>query len=272
MSPNNISKNDENFLKEFLKEFYRKIINLENYIKYEELLSDWIQNFFIEKEKDTKIILKLMENHEENENWFSSIIGFFYENGINNDNIIIDKNKSLKLYSLVSIYNDKKNKNLISTHQILNIIISKYLLSFYYYKDILYKKDLIAKEFRNSEIANVMSYNQFESFNGLEISICNDEINYIEKYFESFVKDSNESQNVKKKELMELNNLGYLYQYGIGKKKDEFKAFEFYLESAEGGNSDALNNLGYCYQNGIGIEKDEKKAFEWSKKRQRKSF
>ncbi|CAB4472807.1 unnamed protein product [Rhizophagus irregularis] len=243
MSPNNISKNDENFLKEFLKEFYRKIINLENYIKYEELLSDWIQNFFIEKEKDSKIILKLMENHEENENWFSRI-GFFYENGINNDNIIIDKNKSLKLYSLVSIYNDdKKNKNLISTYQILNIIISKYLLSFYYYKDILYKKDLIAKEFRNSEIANVMSYNQFESFNGLEISICNDEINYIEKYFESFVKDSNESQNVKKKELMELNNL------------------------AEGGNSDALNNLGYCYQNGIGIEKDEKKAFEWSKKR-----
>ncbi|RGB34276.1 hypothetical protein C1646_815492 [Rhizophagus diaphanus] len=148
-----------------------------------------------EKEKDSKIILKLMENHEENENWFSSIIGFFYENGINNDNIIVDKNKSSKLYSLKNILNP-------------------------------------------------------------------------------LLKRSNESQNVKKKELVEFNNLGYLYQYGIGKKKDEFKAFEFYLESAEGGNSDALIIWVIVIKMELelkrmerkllnGVKKDNEKAFEW---------
>ena len=45
------------------------------------------------------------------------------------------------------------------------------------------------------------------------------------------------------KELVELNNLGYCYQYGLGKKKDKFKTFEFYLKSAEGGNAGAKNNL-----------------------------
>src|SRR6266516_2335911 len=116
------------------------------------------------------MILKLMENHKENENWFSSLIGFFYEHGIiMSDTIIIDKNKSLKLYLLP--INDK-NKKFISIYQLLNVIIAKYLLSFYYYKDILYNRDLIAKEFRYLENAHVMSYSQFESFNGLEINIC----------------------------------------------------------------------------------------------------
>src|ERR1043166_9064387 len=100
----------------------------------------------------------------------------------------------------------------------------------------------------------MMSHDQFENFNGLKINICKDEINVIEKYFESD-KSFNENQTncIEKKELIELNNLGHSYQYGIGKKKDEFKAFECYLKSAGGGNSAAKNNLGYCYQNGVGV-------------------
>src|SRR5436305_12876345 len=107
-----------------------------------------------------------------------------------------------------------------------------------------------------------MSHDQFENFNGLEIN--KDKINVIEKEFK-LGKGSNKNQinHIKKKELIELNNLGYCYQYGIGKRKDKFKAFEFYLKSAEEGYSAAKNNLGYCYQNGIGATKDEKKAFEW---------
>src|SRR5947208_17097398 len=111
------------------------------------------------------------------------------------------------------------------------MIIAKYLLSFRYYKDIfLYKRDLIAKEYIENE--HVMSYEQFENFNGLEINICKDEINAMEKYFESLDKGPNENQMdyAKKKELSKQNNLGYCYQHGIGKKKDKFKAFEFYLK------------------------------------------
>ena len=114
---------------------------------------------------------------------------------------------------------------------------------------------------------NVMSHNQFDIFNGLEINLHKDEINTIENHLSLSNNDKGFGENqmvyTKKKELIELNNLGYCYQFGIGKRKNEFKAFELYYKSAVGGYSDAQNNLGGCYQNGIGIEKDEKKAFEW---------
>ena len=63
--------------------------------------------------------------------------------------------------------------------------------------------------------------------------------------------------------MVQLNNLGYCYQFGVGKEKNVFKAFEFYLESAAEGNPSAQNNLGYCYQNNIGVVTDEQKAFQW---------
>src|ERR1051325_2779492 len=157
MTFNNISKDDENFLKEFLKGFYRQILKIQNFVKFEIILTEWIEDFFKYNEKNSKTILKLMEDHEENENWFSSLIGFFYEHGIGDTNII-DKNKSLRLY-LLSIINKDKNERLITTYQILNIIIAKYLLSFHYYKDIFSKK--------YRENIHVMSYNQIENFNGL---------------------------------------------------------------------------------------------------------
>ena len=85
MSFNNISKDDENFLKEFLKEFYRQIIRIENYTNVENILTEWVQEFFNNNKKNPENILRLMEDHEENENWFSGLIGFFYEHGISSD-------------------------------------------------------------------------------------------------------------------------------------------------------------------------------------------
>src|SRR5436305_1404949 len=115
------------------------------------------------------MVLKLMKNHKENENWFSSLIGFFYEHGISDDNII-DKKKSLELY-LLSI-NKNENKKLTSVYQLLNIIIAKILLSTYYYKDIILdKRDLVVREIKEMENENVMSHDQFENFNGLEIRL-----------------------------------------------------------------------------------------------------
>ncbi|CAB4421483.1 unnamed protein product [Rhizophagus irregularis] len=273
MSSNNITKDDENFLKNFLKDFYRQIINLENYTKYKNILPEWIQEFLFDNEKNSEIILKLMENHKENENWFSSLIGFFYEFGIVHNTI--DKNKSFDLYLLsINKYEKNENKKLTSMYQLLNIIISKHLLSLYHYKDILYNKYSIAKEFKHLENMNTMSYYQFENFNGLEINLCKDELNNMEKYFELLDKNSIEC-NINKKELVKLNdlaeggnlsaqnNLGYCYQNGIGIEKNEKKAFEWYLKAAGKGDIYAQYNLGICYQNGIGINKDDKKAFEW---------
>ncbi|GES92221.1 Sel1-like repeat protein [Rhizophagus clarus] len=189
-----------------------------------------------------------MEDHEENVNWFSSLIGFFYDHGIGVSKI--DKNKSLEYYLLaINIKNDKK---LISVYQILNIIIAKHLLSFHYYKDIiLNKKNLISKKVESLENIHVTSQIQYENFNGLEINLYKDEIITIENYFESLDKSLNDDE------------IGYCYQYGIGIEKDEKKAFECYLKAANEGNIHAQYNLGICHQNGIGVSKDDEKAFEW---------
>ncbi|PKY51272.1 hypothetical protein RhiirA4_407307, partial [Rhizophagus irregularis] len=51
-------QNDENFLKEFLKEFYRQImINIENYTNFEIILIKWTKEFFHLNKKDPKIFL-----------------------------------------------------------------------------------------------------------------------------------------------------------------------------------------------------------------------
>src|SRR6266542_5477215 len=104
ISNNNISKDDEDeiFLKEFLKGFYHQIIKIDNFENFEKILMEWTKEFFNNQNNEKNSIekvLKLMENHKENENWFSSLTGFFYEyydvlNDFNNNNIIIDKNKS----------------------------------------------------------------------------------------------------------------------------------------------------------------------------------
>jgi len=209
-----LSKDDENFLKDFLKDFYHQVINIKDYAKFETILMEWIQDFFKYNKKNSKIILELMRNHEENENWFSSLIGFFYEHGIGG---IIDKNKSLELYSSI---NNERNKKLVSVYQIINIIIVKYLLSFYYYKDIIL--NMIA----NKQNGMSISQNQFENFNELKVNICEDEINTIEKHFELLnnnLIDSDEQMKnqdyAKKDELVEQNYLGYCYQWDRKREK-----------------------------------------------------
>ncbi|RIB10594.1 hypothetical protein C2G38_1979536, partial [Gigaspora rosea] len=61
----------------------------------------------------------------------------------------------------------------------------------------------------------------------------------------------------------EHHNVGNCYESCIDVPEDEKKAFDWYLESADGGSSDGQLNVGNCYLNGIGVSKNEKKAFEW---------
>src|SRR3954447_18207698 len=73
-----ISKIDENFLKEFSRDFYQKIIDTDDFNIFEITLREWIKGINTNATK----ILELMQNHKENEFLFSSIIGFFYQHGI----------------------------------------------------------------------------------------------------------------------------------------------------------------------------------------------
>src|SRR5262249_45829926 len=51
-----------------------------------------------------------------------------------------------------------------------------------------------------------------------------------------------------------LNDLGVMYLNGRGVKPDLAAAFEFFSAAAAGGDPLALNNLGWIYQNGLGLE------------------
>ena len=92
---------DENFLKKFSRNFYREITGINDLKIFENILIEWIGK---NTNEDIKLILELMENHEQSEFWFSGIIGFFYQFGVSCD---INKNKALELY-ILAVNNGKK--------------------------------------------------------------------------------------------------------------------------------------------------------------------
>jgi TPR repeat protein len=62
------------------------------------------------------------------------------------------------------------------------------------------------------------------------------------------------------------NNLGVLYERGLGVDKDPIKAAGWYRQAAERGNASAQNNLGVCYEKGLGVVRDHKQATDWYRK------
>jgi TPR repeat protein len=58
-------------------------------------------------------------------------------------------------------------------------------------------------------------------------------------------------------------NLGYMYENGLGVKKDHKRAMFLYIESAKKGSGDAEYRLGKMYSSGEGVEKDYKTALMW---------
>jgi TPR repeat protein len=229
----NISKNDENFLKEFSKDFYLKLIDIEELNTYDVILIEFIINI----DNNVKKILELMQNHKEKGIWFSSIIGFFYQCGIGCD---VDKNKALEFY-LLSVNNKfekeflnqnfinllKENDNEFDILNDINVNIGKYLLSLFYYKDIILSK--------------------IDSINLSEFVI---------EYLRS----------AKKGDLTAQYNLGNCYQFGHGVAQDYKKAFKWYYNSANNGHAKSQNSLGELYYHGRGVTQDFKKAFEWYSK------
>ena len=57
--------------------------------------------------------------------------------------------------------------------------------------------------------------------------------------------------------------IGYCYAEGKGVQQDYEKAFKYFLESAEVGNSEAMANVGAYYWQGKGVEQDYDQAFYW---------
>lgn len=57
-----------------------------------------------------------------------------------------------------------------------------------------------------------------------------------------------------------MNNLGLLYERGLGVEKDYQKAFGWYQKAADKGFVAAIYNIGYSYEHGLGTKKNLKEA------------
>ncbi|CAB4385715.1 unnamed protein product [Rhizophagus irregularis] len=298
----NLSKDDKDFLKNIIKDFYRKIIEMKDFNNFEDIFSEWIINYLEINNKDSKKILELMENHKKSKFWFTSIIGIFYQFGIGN---YLDKKKALELYLLtinIEIEKNNLNEEFNKLHLIevninsfnslknKNIIIGKYLLSLFYYKDIILDIEGFNYNHRtensnqNESIKLLKLAKEGNSDAQYNLAICYMDglgIQKNEKRAFDWLLKSEQSKyldilNKHEKEEFERdlklaiannplaqNYIGYCYENGKGVYKNEKKAYEWYLKSADGGNVEGQCNLGYCYENGIGTEKNEIEAFEW---------
>ncbi|PKY44559.1 HCP-like protein [Rhizophagus irregularis] len=285
-------RDDEYFLKIFLKDLYYKIIETNDFNNFEKSSNEWIKYILESNNKNSEKVLKIMENHKESKFWFTSFIGFFYQLGIGCD---IDKEKALNLYFLSinneiendSSYNEDFNKlcliedfdySFVSLRN-KNIIIGKYLLSLFYYKDIIldinYKQNKLAMSLKLAKKGDLEAqYN---------LAICYMDGKGVrkdkKKALKWFLKSENKyfkiilNKNEREfKRILKLaiendstaqNNMGNFYKYGKGTDRNEKKAFEWYTKSAIAGCANGQYNLGVCYENGIGTAKDDNKAFEW---------
>lgn len=61
-------------------------------------------------------------------------------------------------------------------------------------------------------------------------------------------------------------NVGLMYQYGRGVKKDFKQAVYWYQKAAKQGEAQSQTNLGIMYDNGQGVKKDFKQAIYWYQK------
>src|ERR1044072_5957051 len=98
-----LNNHDIDFLKEMMHEIYLKLLNTEDLRYLSDDTIEFIYNNCYEYDKDPKKLFGIMM---ENSSTFSSLIGYFYENGIGcNQN----EEKALKMYKL-AVYNTNADK------------------------------------------------------------------------------------------------------------------------------------------------------------------
>src|ERR1051325_10087355 len=262
-----ISNSDEDFLKEFLRDFYQKIIEEKDFNTFEDALTEWIKNI----DKKDKSIFESMKNHHQTKFLFSSIIGFFYQLGICCD---VDKNKALELY-LLAINNDDcefLNQNFAHLHLLeandnefdklqsinsINIIVGKYLLSLFYYKDVILDKKLSGSVAINVKVhsANLITKpNSNKTNEGTTKSDINQENSAVKDNLKDCSnqgkKEIEASEDQKKFKIGDKDNLKGSNQDKKEIKPEDQNIFKKYLESAKKGDSIAQCYVGHCYWHG----------------------
>ena len=132
----------------------------------------------------------------------------------------------------------------------------------------------------NETAKNILRYcfngRQVETFSGIRCSLLSEDErneltryqkdkNYIDEihFYKKIIQDST-SWSFRK--AFSYNQMGYLYENGLGVPQDHTKAFEYYYEAAKLENSTGKCNLAFCYLNGIGVDRDKEMAKYWLRK------
>lgn len=132
----------------------------------------------------------------------------------------------------------------------------------------------------NETAKNILRYcfngRQVETFSGIRCSLLSEDErneltryqkdkNYIDeiRFYKKIIQDST-SWSFRK--AFSYNQMGYLYENGLGVPQDHTKAFEYYYEVAKLENSTGKCNLAFCYLNGIGVDRDKEMAKYWLRK------
>ncbi|CAG8472558.1 1009_t:CDS:2 [Funneliformis mosseae] len=125
------------FLQELLQDFENILTNTEDFKGFDKYATDWMRNYIEENMKRIKVeyifevLLKFyQDNHLE---YFSSLLGFFYQYGIGHK---VNNKKALELYKITT-KQDNLGKNIYNHLQNINKSVGEYLLALYYYKDII---------------------------------------------------------------------------------------------------------------------------------------
>ncbi|CAB4386683.1 unnamed protein product [Rhizophagus irregularis] len=298
----NISIGDENYLKNLIIKFRNNIIRSYDFNNFENISYNWVKTSLKNNDKDPERILKIMKKHKENKFWFTSLVEYFYQFGIGCN---LNREKALDCY-LIAINNniDYNSLNIIDENQLhlivvknngefnllrnSNTIIGKYLLSLFYYKDIINNIlfDIDIKQNKLVFLEKLKGNSELEVQFNLTICRKDRNVNY-KKAFELLLSLAEEEN------LDAQYNLAICYMDGIGTQKDEKKAFDLFLksiqqnkshvhinntmkiynerikfemglESAISNNSIAQNSVGFCFQSGKGgLKINVTRGFKW---------
>ncbi|RHZ66078.1 hypothetical protein Glove_309g49 [Diversispora epigaea] len=220
-----------------------------------------MENYIKEHKKNPVEVLYEMISHPSH-SWFTSMIGFFYLNGIGT---VTDNQMAFKFFnkaanemldasssnspSLMKLYNANKGFGAIS-------------LADMHLAGIGIEKDMKKAYQVYSKLSNEGSFIAL-----IELADCYRYGFGVEKYEEKEEKAFKLYLKSAEKGLpCAQNRVGWCYIDGIGTPKDAAKGFQWYMKSALSGNISAARKVGCCYNDGIGVDKNYQKAFKWFSK------
>ncbi|RHZ66076.1 hypothetical protein Glove_309g46 [Diversispora epigaea] len=244
-----VNKSAEVFIKD-LFEFFIDVINKQ----FSEEHPIMMKNYIKEHKMNPVEILYEMISHPSH-SWFTSMIGFFYKNGIGT---VTDNQMAFKFFSKADEIIDASSSNSPSLMKlyVINKEIGTMYLANMYTEGTGVEKDMKKAYQIFSKLADAGSILTL-----IEIADCyrngfGVEKNE-EKAFELYLKSAENGI------LTAQNRVGWCYMEGIGTPKDASKGYLWFMKAALAGNIYAIFYVGYCYCDGTVVDKDHQKAFEW---------